>query len=151
MPTTLRSRIALFAMMGAFLIPISVSSLRGLTHILTCRSQAKTPFTLQIPEQGPPEVISSVRISRGEGEGLCGGLLLDLRARGEAQRRVKMLVFITNHTPDPWEGTVQLNLGGTSFPVGIGKINAGATASDSVDLHLTTGTHEVQGALLIGP
>ncbi|MCA1840105.1 MAG: hypothetical protein ABR507_06735 [Actinomycetota bacterium] len=153
MPGALRSRIALFALMGAFLLPISVSGLRGLTHTLTCQDRVETPFTMVIHESGPPEVISSTRITRGQEEGLCGGLLLDLRAKG-TRNNVKMKVLITNDTDSLWRGTVQLTLSGTAstaFPVRIGSIAPGKTASDTVNLKLPTGSTEMSGSLLLGP
>ena len=149
----LRSRMALFALLGAFLLPISVSGLRGLTHTLTCQDEVETPFTMVVHDNGPPEVISSTRISRGQEEGLCGGLLLDLRAKGTSNN-VKMKVLITNNTTSLWRGTVQLALGGrtqATFPVRIGSIPPGKTASDTVDLKLPTGSTELGGSLLLGP
>lgn len=154
MPSALRSRVALFALMGAFLIPITVSGLRGLTHILTCQEKVETPFTMSVPENGPPTVLSSTRIERGQEEGLCGGLLLDLRAKGGARDTVEMIVLITNNTQDLWRGTVQLALQGQTsvkLPVDIGTIPPGETAQDTVEISLGSGTTEIGGSLLIGP
>ncbi|MGH2809124.1 MAG: hypothetical protein ACRDKT_17810, partial [Actinomycetota bacterium] len=64
MPPILRSRLALVALMGAFLIPIGMSSLRGLTHVLSCKQEARQPFTVIVSPVGEPEVLSSMRISR---------------------------------------------------------------------------------------
>lgn len=153
MPNGLRGRLALFALLGAFLIPFSVSSLRGLTHTLTCQDEVATPFTLIVHESKPPTILTSFQITRGEEEGLCGGLLLDLRAKGEGDK-VKMIVLITNNTPTLWKGTVQLVLTGqtkVSVPVDIGAIPAGETAEDTLELELSTGNTEIGGSLLIGP
>lgn len=153
MPSVLRSRVALFALMGAFLIPITVSGLRGLTHILTCQDKVETPFTIFVPETGPPLVSSSTRIERGQEEGLCGGLLLVLKAKG-GNDSVEMIVLITNNTQDPWRGTVQLALEGQTsvkLPIDIGSIPSGETAKDTVQISLGSGTTEIGGSLLIGP
>lgn len=153
MPSGLRSRIALFALMGAFLIPITVSGLRGLTHVLTCTQKAETPFTVIVKRDGAPTVITSSRLEKGATNELCGGLVLDLRARGQDQH-VQMIVLITNNTSSLWRGTVNLALEGQTsltFPVDIGEIPAGATAQDEIDMTLTPGATEVAGALLIGP
>ncbi|MFN2489604.1 MAG: hypothetical protein ABR529_07685 [Actinomycetota bacterium] len=150
MPSILRSRLALFALLGAFLIPIGMSSLRGLTHVLTCREQVRTPFTLVIPESGTAEAVTSTRITRDEAK-ICGGLALDLGTRLQSPRRLAMVVPITNESPYLWRGTVQLILDGTAIPVDIGRVPAGETASDTVAFDLETGSHEVSGSLLIGP
>lgn len=153
MPTAIRQRLALVALMGAFLIPITVTGLRGLTHVLTCQESAETPFSIEVSEQGPPRVTSSQRFERGAGSGLCGGLVLDLRAQGD-RKTVKMIVLITNNTGSLWRGTVKLALTGQTsltFPVDIGEIPAGRTARDEVDMTLQPGTTEVGGSLLIGP
>jgi hypothetical protein len=142
---------AVFAFMGAFLIPIGMSSLRGLTHVLTCQERAKSPFTLVIPERGPPLLSSSTRITPND-PGLCGGLSLDLEAGGRGQGKVLMKVTITNRTENPWKGTVTLDIEGLgSIPVDIGSIGPGGSASDTLDIQLDPGTHEVGGSLLIGP
>ncbi len=73
MPSGLRSRLALIALLGAFLIPIGMSSLRGLTHVLTCKQSAETPFTLVTVEGLAPQLLSSSRITKGDEKFLCGG------------------------------------------------------------------------------
>lgn len=151
-PSSQRSFLALVALLGAFLIPVFSSSLRGLTHVLTCREKAETPFTMIIPTSGPPQVVSSVRLTREKGRELCGGLELDLRGRAAGPGKVVMTVAITNRTPSAWKGTVQLVLEGeTSLPVNIGSVPAGRTASDAVEFSLREGAHELGGSLLIGP
>ncbi len=150
MPAILRSRAALLALLGAFLIPIGMSSLRGLTHVLTCEERVRTPFTLIIPDRGAPEAVTSTRLQRGEGP-ICGALSLDLGTRVESASRLEMVVPITNESPYDWRGTVQLVLDRVAFPVDVGAIPAGSTRSDSVELDLERGTHEVTGSLLIGP
>ncbi|MGH2694040.1 MAG: hypothetical protein ACRDJJ_04415 [Actinomycetota bacterium] len=151
MPELLRSRIALFAFLGAFLIPIFTSSLRGLTHVLTCRARVETPFSLQIPDRGQPQITTSTRITRGEERSICGGLSLNMAARIRDEGRVSMVLPISNDSRFPWHGTVELVIEDTPVPVGIGRIAAGETETDVVDLRLDEGTHQIEGSLLIGP
>lgn len=150
-PSILRSRAALVVMLGAFLIPIGMSSLRGLTHVLTCDEEVATPFTLIIPDEGAPTVVSSTIIERGQESGLCGGLFVNPQARAEGSRRVAMTLPIENRTEFPWQGTVKLVLGNITIPVDIGVIPAGERESDTVHLDLDPGSHEISGSLLIGP
>src|SRR2546427_7220661 len=135
MASSLRSRVALFTMMAAFLIPISLSpalALRGLTHVLTCRHAQRTPFTLTILPTGQPELSSSTRITRGQANYVCGGLALNMGARPTSDKgRVQMELPITNHSKFLWRGTVKLQLGKTSIPVDIGEIPAGKTANST--------------------
>lgn len=152
MPLSQKSFLALAALLAAFLIPLLSSSLRGLTHVLTCQEQAQTPFTVEITGSGPPRVISSTTITRGEEELLCGGLNLDLRARGAGQDSVDMIVSIGNATESLWRGTVSLAIeGGPTIPVDIGQIPPGETRSDTVELSFRPGVHDLNGSLLIGP
>ncbi len=148
-----RSLIALVAMLGAFLIPILSSSLRGLTHVLTCEEPTPAPFTMIVPENGPPQVISSRLITRGQEEGLCGGLKVNLRAGASGAETIRMVVEIQNDTNLLWQGTVQLALQNQStIPVSIGRIPAKESRSDQVEFSLRRGTtQEIQGSLLIGP
>jgi hypothetical protein len=151
MPPILRSRIALLALMGAFLIPIAMSSLRGLTHILSCEEASKQPFTVVVTKDGQPEVISSSRITKGDTNELCGGLTLDTKARSAGPGQITIVTSITNGTKYGWRGTVALAVGDTTIPVDIGTIEPHQTESDSIDFHLDEGTSEVGGSLLIGP
>ncbi len=140
--------------MGALLIPVAMSSLRGLTHVLTCQNLDKSSFTMLIPpEGGQVSLLSSTRVERDEVEaGLCDGLFLDMAARiTEDGEVVQMEVPITNRSEFDWKGTVKLVLNGTSIPVDIGEIKSGETAVDTVDFSLDEGTFELQGSLLIGP
>jgi hypothetical protein len=151
MPTTLRSRVALLSLMGVFLIPVTASSLRGLTHVLTCREEVDTPFSMVISDVGDPLITTSNRIERGQEAGVCGGLSLDMAASIDPDGRVAMTLPITNHSDHPWRGTVSLSIGDTTVPVDIGSIDAGQTEADTIRLRLDSGTHELRGSLLIGP
>lgn len=119
--------------------------------MLVCEESAETPFTLIIPEDGPPQVSSSRKITPND-PGLCGGLSLDMAAGGSGGDRVLMKVSITNRTDDPWKGTVSLDIEGIgTIPVKIGSVAPGGTGSDELELRLDKGSHELGGALLIGP
>lgn len=151
MPSSLRSRLALIALLGAFLIPIGMSNLRGLTHVLTCKEAAESHFTLVTPEGLEPQLLSSTRIEKDDEEFLCGGLTLNMGARSAGPGRVSMILPITNKSDFLWQGSVTLVVGGTSIPADIGEIPAGETRTDVLELELDPGALEVTGSLLIGP
>lgn len=153
MSSLLRARFGLILLLATFLIPIGVSGLRGLTHVLSCSSSVATPFTINIRPDGVPTIASSSTITRDDDSSLCGGLIVDLAARGSS-RKVDMIVIITNRTHRPWQGTVQLNLGGQrqlSYPVRIGSIPALQVRRATVTLELPNGLTDIDGKLLIGP
>ena len=142
----------MFALLGAFLIPISMSSLRGLTHILTCEQEAKTPFSVFIPPHGPPLVATSSRLIRGQSTTLCGGLTLNMAARVVSPTRIAMVLPLSNKSSYLWRGSVKLVLGKTSIPVDIGTVPAGATRTAEVPFDVSTGkTDHIAGSLLVGP
>ena len=150
-PPGLRSRLALVTLLGVFLIPIVSSSLRGLTHVITCRRAAEIPFTITIPEDGPADIISAVTLERGEDSALCGGLRLRPAVGRAGPGKVAVTLAIENQTDFTWRGSAELHLGATAIPVSIGRIRPGATASDTLELRVDEGTHELDGTLLIGP
>jgi hypothetical protein len=141
----------LVVLLGTFLIPIGLSSLRGLTHVLTCSEGAEVPFTLIVPEQGDPVIISAATVTRDDPEGLCGGLFLDLAAGRTDSGRLSLRVPITNGTKYGWHGTVKLRLGDTVIPVAIGAIGAGDTGVETLETKLEPGQLEINGSLLVGP
>jgi hypothetical protein len=157
MPSALRAQVALIGLLSVLLIPIGMSSLRGLTHILTCQEQTVTPFGVVVPVDGAPVISASTVIERspdgtpGTAE-LCGGLTLDLRIGSRAEDRVNITLALSNGSEHDWRGSVQLRLDGTALPIDIGAIDAGETATDEVELRLESGeTYEIGGTLLIGP
>ncbi|MET0727715.1 MAG: hypothetical protein ABWZ76_05400 [Acidimicrobiales bacterium] len=157
MPSALRAQVALIGLLAVLLIPVGTSSLRGLTHILSCRDRSATPFSVDVPEEGPPTISSSTVIERTpEGDvasnEICGGLILDLVMGSRAENRADLFLRITNNSEFGWHGSVQLQLGDTTIPIDIGEIAAGETAEDDVELRLDSGRrYEIEGSLLVGP
>ena len=152
MPSILRSRLALFAILGVFLIPIGVSSLRGLTHILVCEDRFQQPFTMVVPENGQPEILSSIRITKDpRANEICGGLTIEPRARSASGGKIAFTLPVKNNTDFSWRGTMGIELGGTNIPIDVGEVGPGQTRSDTVHFELDEGEHEVDGSLLIGP
>ena len=157
MPSALRAQVALIGLLAVLLIPIGTSSLRGLTHILTCREASATPFSIEVPEEGPPVISSSTVIERDPSGGIasdevCGGLVLDVVMGPSEGARAEMTLRIRNSSDYGWRGSVQLDLGGTDIPIDIGQIPAGGTAEDTFRVNLDRGRrYEIQGNLLVGP
>ncbi len=157
MPSALRAQVALIGLLAVLLIPIGTSSLRGLTHILTCRDQSATPFSVDVPEDGQPTISSSTVIERDpDGEvvtnEVCGGLVLDLLMGSRVEDRTDVTLRITNNSDFGWRGSVQLKLGDTTIPIDIGEIPAEGTAEDTFQLRLDGGRrYDIAGSLLVGP
>jgi hypothetical protein len=157
MPPALRAQVALVGFLAVLLIPIGTSSLRGLTHVLTCKEPAASPFTIEVPADGPPVISSSTVLERdptGEPvtDEVCGGLVLDLAVGSREAERARVQVTITNRSDYGWRGTVELRLDDTSIPIDIGSIPAGEAATDEVELRVREGrTYAVEGTLLLGP
>lgn len=157
MPSALRAQVALIGLLAALLIPIGTSSLRGLTHVLTCRDRSATPFAVEVPEEGPPVISSSTVIERDPSGALvpnevCGGLVLELVMGPADGARAEMALRVTNKSEYGWRGSVQLDLGGTDIPVDIGEIPAGDTVQDTFEVDLDRGRrYEIEGNLLVGP
>ena len=53
----------MLALLGTFLIPIGTSSLRGLTHVLTCAEDTETPFTVVLKRNEAPAILEIARSS----------------------------------------------------------------------------------------
>jgi len=157
MPSAVRAQVALLGLLAVLLIPVGTSSLRGLTHILTCQEESATPFSVTVLEDAPPMVLSAAAIRPGDDNGratleLCGGLTLDMRMGAQRQDRADLTLAITNGSDYGWRGSVRLDLDGAIVPVHIGHVGPGETASETVEVRLSAGrTYEVAGSLLVGP
>jgi len=147
----LRSRLALIGLLGAFLIPIGISSLRGLTHVVTCQEATNVPFTVSLPENADPTVSSAATFTREDTGALCGGLRMNMRVGRVDADTLRVALPIQNDTGHAWEGTVKLDLANTPVPIRIGRIPKGQTRQQTVDVHIARGTHDITGSLLVGP
>ena len=157
MSSALRAQVAFIGLLAVMLIPIGTSSLRGLTHILSCQGRNDTPFSIDVPEDGPPIVSSSAILTRNPDGSvptseLCGGLTLDLTMGSQTEDRADVVVSIANNSDYGWRGSVQIRLDDIAIPIDIGEIGAGEVARDQFELRLEAGrTYAVEGTLLIGP
>jgi hypothetical protein len=154
MSSSLRARIALVALFGVFLIPLWTSSLRGLTHLLTCDETTDTDFSVVVGPDGSASVLSSLQVEREvPARELCGGLVVDVGVRSGANSSSPDLVItITNRSEFGWLGSVQVDLDDVSFPIAVGDVAPGERATERVELDLDTGrTYEISGSLLVGP
>ena len=148
-PALLRSRLAVAVLFGIFLIPVLLSSLRGLTHVVSCASEVERPFQVEFVE-GDALLTGSAVVVAGE-EQLCGQLQTTMSVRAEGLNRVAVTIPIENQGEGAWRGTVQLQVGSTLVPVEFGLVPAGESRTETVILRLPDGVSEFQGSLLIGP
>lgn len=149
MPALLRSRLAVAVLFGIFLIPVLLSSLRGLTHVVSCAGEVERPFQVEFVD-GEAILTGSAVVVAGE-EQLCGQLQTTMSVRGEGPNRVAVTIPIANQGEGAWRGTVQLQVGSTLIPVEFGLIPAGESRTETVILRLPDGVSQFQGSLLIGP
>src|SRR2546423_15302395 len=98
---------ALIALLGAFLIPILLSSLQGLTHVLTCQQATNVPFTVELPEHGQPTISSSAVITREQAKGLCGGPPLEMRGGQKGAKKGKNILPNAQNTTHDLQGAVE--------------------------------------------
>lgn len=154
MPATLRARMALALLLGIFLIPLSTSSLRGLTHVMTCSAAVDASLVIDNTSAEVPVLGSADAINVGDPAPVsCGGLVVDLQLSETGRPdQTGVVVSIRNTSDTDWHGTVELDLDDTVVPVAIGSIDAGDSSSDTVTLHIDPDrSYDISGTLLIGP
>lgn len=151
-----RNQLAIAALLGIFLIPLGLSSLRGLTHVLTCEEEVATSFTVNLDGE-VPVVLSATRLASDQASLLCRALDIDVAAAAVDDRQVELTFMVTNGTEIRWNGTVALDLTdaglteSVSLPISIGAVNAGEVATETVLVRVREGTYEFSGTLLVGP
>lgn len=151
MPAVLTSRIALVALFVVFLIPVTQSSLRGLTHVLSCTERVDTPFQVILIEGEDPIVTGSAVLQPDDPGTLCGGLAVQIGAGPSESADIDVILTVDNQSENDWFGTVELGVVGVRVPVDIGRIDAGSTQVRRVSLDLPDGVTEFGGSLLVGP
>lgn len=150
-PALLRPRLAVFVLFGVFLIPVAFSSLRGLTHVVTCTSEIARPFEVAVGTEDRPVITGSAVVEAGATEPCGGALEVDVSVAARGPNEIAVTVPITNEGTAPWRGTVRLRVGNTVIPFQIGLVPAGETRSETIVLRLPDGTTGFSGSLLIGP
>lgn len=133
------------------MIPIGLSSLRGISHVITCVELVESPFEVVLIENADPVVIGSTTVQPDEPELLCGGLAVDVAVARSESADVALSVAIDNRSTSDWFGSMRLDVAGVSLPIDLGRVESGAIRSRSLDLHLPEGTSSFGGSLLIGP
>lgn len=150
-PALLRPRLAVLVLFGVFLIPVVLSSLRGLTHVVSCTREIARPFEVAVGDEERPVITGSAVVEAGA-EQQCGGALnVDVSVSARGPNEIAVTVPITNEGPTAWRGTVRLRVGNTVIPFQIGLVAAGETRSETIVLRLPEGTTGFSGSLLIGP
>lgn len=150
-----RNRAPLAVLVLVFLIPIASSSLRGLTHVLSCDDAIGTSITI-IPgfEPGEPPVLLSARsLEAGDDPLICGALEVDLglEAYDEERDEAELVVVIANRSELDWRGTVALELGGAVVPLAVGRIAADDQVEQRTTVRVSGEQFAIEGDLLIGP
>lgn len=149
-----RRHAALACLFGILLIPLSVSSLGGLTQIVTCRDQASVPFTLGTSTTGHPLILSAESLVRRSPLGpACAGLSLSMSVGPASVGRVLVVLDFHNATAFSWAGAVALHLGSLQSAVPVGRIGANSTRRTRLLVLVgpaSAGT-SLSGRLLVGP
>jgi hypothetical protein len=148
-----RAPLALLAVL--FLIPVATSSLRGLTHILTCTDEVGTSISISpgLEPGEPPTLLSAQSLVAGEDPLICQALevQLSIASFDEDTGDTELLVAVSNRSELDWRGTIQLSIAGTNVPIAVGRISAGDTVTSNPTVRTGTDQIEVDGQLLIGP
>lgn len=150
-----RHRAPLLLLAALFLIPVATSSLRGLTHVLTCAEEVGTSISISpAAEAGEaPTLLSSQVLVAGEDPLICDALAVELSigAFDEPTGDTELRVDVTNRSELDWRGTVELSIAGTRVPLAVGEIAAGETVTSTPTVRADEEQVEVEGQLLIGP
>ena len=152
LPAALRARIALITLLGLFLIPVTTSSLRGLTHVLTCRADIDATLAIDTSTDAAAVLGSADRVTRGDDEKQCEEVSVQLDLASTTGDRAELTLEITNRSGNDRNGSVELRFSGVDIPVTVGRIPARSTETESVTLRVRPDrSYQVTGTLLLGP
>lgn len=140
-------------LLGIFLIPLTTSSLRGLTHVLSCSDEVPAVLSVDTTDDANTVLLGADSTTREDADStLCDGLDVTLQLSSADAQRAQVDVTVSNGTDTDWQGSMRLRLEGTEIPVAIGRIDAGGTETDTVSLTVDAGgSYDITGTLLIGP
>ena len=179
MTSSLRIRASIIMLLGVLLIPVATSSLRGLTHVLSCTSPVAARFDAPLPDQGagpapvlldptavtrtrpgdpvatttttaPPSTTTIPQRPKGPTP-VCGGITVDMKLSAPRPGVVRVDLPVRNAGRHRWRGTVKLRVGSKVFPVDLGSIPPGQTRTRSLEVQVDREVKRVTGELLLGP
>ena len=134
-----------------FLIPVLLSSLRGLTHVVSCTREIARPFSVAVGDETSPIITGSAVVEAGA-QPACGDeIRVDVSVAERGPNEIAVTIPIANDGASAWRGTVRLQVGTTVIPFDIGLVPPGQTRSETIVLRLPDGTTGFSGSLLIGP
>lgn len=145
------AKLAVAGLMGSFLIPITTSTLNGLTHLVSCTAAVDQSFAITAVDSKRAVIIGSSEVVRKPPEGDCAAVELNMVVRPDGKGYVRIAMPVSNQSSRAFRATVKLRLGDLRIPVPVGLVGPGQTKSKDLRIRLARDLKVVNATLLIGP
>jgi hypothetical protein len=153
------SRLALWMLLGSFLIPLGTTNLRGMHHLVSCIEEIDQTFsvtTVNRPGSSDPTdriaiITGSTSEVRQPPTGKCAAVEMNMRVRTDRKGFLLITLPVSNLTDRGWMTSVILQLDGLKTSVPIGRIAAGQQVTKQIRVRLTQDLESITGTLLVGP
>lgn len=145
------AKLAVAGLMGSFLIPITTSTLNGLTHLVSCTAAVDQTFAITAVDSKRAVVIGSSEVVRKPPEGDCAAVELNMVVRPDGKGYVRISMPVSNQSSRGFRATVKLRLGDLRIPVPVGLVHPGEVKTKDLRIRLDSDLKVVNSTLLIGP
>ena len=149
--TSTTAKLAVAGLLGSFLVPITTSTLGGLTHLVSCTAAVDQSFAITAVDSRRAVVIGSSDVVRRPPEGDCAAVEMNMIVRPDGRGFVRIAIPVANMSSRAFRTTVKLRLGDLRIPVPVGVVEPGQTITKELRIRLTEDLKVVNGTLLIGP
>ncbi len=144
-------RVALAALVGSFLIPLSTTTMRGMHHLVSCTDEVDQTFAVTAVDSLRAVITGSTAVVREPPTGECSAVDMNMQVRPDGKGFILISMPVVNRTNLAWNTSVILRLDSLRTTVRVGQINAGETHTKELRVRLTSDLQSITGTLVVGP
>ncbi len=134
------------------MLPLLSSSLGGLTHRISCRTEFTPDFDVLADGSAKALVSSSIVLTR-DGPATpprCPGFTLDAQVNPSGPTTLSTSMSVTNAATSSAHATAQISVGGKSSYIAMGVLDSGQTTQKTFVVHVPNGSSVLKVRLLLG-
>ena len=145
------SRVAMAALVGSFLIPLSTTSLRGLHQLVTCTDEVDQTFSVTAVDSVRAVITGSTSVVREPPVGKCSAVDMNMQVKPDGKGFILITMPVENKTNLAWNTSVILQLDSLRTTVRVGRIKPEGTLTKELRVRLTDELASITGTLVVGP
>lgn len=136
----------------AVAIPFVTSSLGGLTHRVSCKTEYTSDFDVLTDGQSNAVVSSALVLTRDTAtvQPRCPGFGVDMQVNPAGRQALTVYLRATNASTNAAHATAMVSVQGDTSYIPLGVLAAGATDEKTIIVNVPGGTSTLRARILLG-